>query len=382
MTDVIELNRLESLAEHRQDWDALLGQTPSASLFHTLDWLEIYWRHYGADQRLRTLIVREDGQAVGILPLVVTPEWTRLGTIRVLTYPLHSWGSYYGPIGPDGPATLRAGLDYLRQTPRDWDLLELRWVGAPGTDPAASGQAMRTCGLQGVEGLWHHTALVDLRGDWQGYLAARTSKWRNNLNRWQRKLAARGKVEYSRYRPRGESQGESDPRWDLYGACEELARRSWQGSSADGTTLSHDSVRPFLREVHATAARLGAVDVNLLSLDGEPLAFAYNYWWNGTGYGLRIGYDAQQSRDGAGNLLYAKMIEDSFRRGDRWHDLGIGSLDIKRQFLTDLAAIYRYSHFPLGAPRAQILRLKRWLSRENEETVGGPDSVVEAQAAS
>ena len=88
----------------------MLPRTSAASFFHSFDWLEIYWRHFGDGQRLRVLVVRAGGEPLGILPLVVRSERTRLGTVRTLTYPLHDWGTFYGPIGPNPTATLLAGF--------------------------------------------------------------------------------------------------------------------------------------------------------------------------------------------------------------------------------------------------------------------------------
>jgi len=319
MTAVREINRIEDLGEYRSAWHSLLRQTRGASFFHSLEWLEAYWRHYGVSQKLRAMIVSSEGRPVGILPLVVRSERTKVGRVRTATYPLHDWGSFYGPIGPAPEAVLAAGLEHVHATDRDWDVLELRWVNGRGTEPDETKQAMRNAGFRAYATLWNQTAIIDLSETWDAYLAGRGSKWRNNLRRWERNVARHGKVTHLRYRPRGEGHGDGDPRWDLYDACEKIAKRSWQGSSVTGTTLSHESVRPFLRDVHAEAARAGAVDLNLLVVDGEPRAFAYNYHYRGSVYGLRVGYDPAHSRDGTGNLLYAYAIRDSYDLGEQWH---------------------------------------------------------------
>lgn len=357
--NVRELNAIEDLAPFRQAWRALLAQTPEASFFQSLEWLEAYWRHFGADKKLRALVVADDRELIGILPLVVTREETRVGKVRVLTYPLHDWGDSYAPVGPRPEAVLAAGLDHIRRTRRDWDLLELRWLPGQGQAEIAQ-KAFRAAGLQSYKTTWYETAVIDLAGTWEQYLASHTNKWRNNLRRWERRINQLGHVRYLRFRPGGTAAGDDDPRWDLYETCEELARRSWQGSSQTGTTLSHPAVRPFLRDAHQAAARLGAVDLNLLYLDERPLAFAYNYHWQGRLFGLRLGYDGDLVHDGAGNYLHASAIRDSFARGDRLYDLGPGSLQIKRRFLTRLIPIWRLSHFAWTSPRAQLLRLKRW----------------------
>jgi hypothetical protein len=220
---------------------------------------------------------------------------------------------------------------------------------------------MQAAGLQAYETVWDRTAVVDLEGRWDDYLASRPAKWRNNYRRQERRVQEQGCVSYLRYRPAGAAHGDSDPRWDLYDACEELARRSWQGASTTGTTLSHELIRPYLREAHVAAVRAGAVDMNLLLVDGRPTAFAYNYCWRGYVFGVRAGYDAEASREGAGGLLLAWAIRDSFHRSDRLYDLGARYLRGKRYLATRIVPIYRYSHFHPKAVRAQLLRLKRWM---------------------
>lgn len=363
MTDVREINQIEALGDYRAVWRSLLEETPHATFFYSLEWLEIYWRHFGAGQKLRVLVVSSGGQPIGILPLVVLAERTKIGRMRMLTYPLHDWGSFYGPLGPDPVRTLTAGLEYIRDSRRDWDAIELRWSGAASSDRQQAGGAMRAAGLQAYQTLWNRTAVVDLADGWEGYLASRSAKWLHNVDRLERRLSRQGELTHVRHRPRGAAVGDADPRWDLYDACEDLARRSWQGSSTTGTTLSHASIRPFLREVHAAAAECGAVDLNLLLLGGQPLAFVYNYCWHGSVYGLRAGYDATLSRDGPGNVLYLRILRDSCQRNDRFYDLGVGSLPAKRHLLSRTLPIFRFGHYPLSVPRAQVLRLRRWMQQ-------------------
>ena len=49
--------------------NALLLETPAATLLHSLDWLVGHVRHFGRDQRLRVLLVYSDSQPIGIPPL-------------------------------------------------------------------------------------------------------------------------------------------------------------------------------------------------------------------------------------------------------------------------------------------------------------------------
>ena len=363
---VREFNSIAELGAFRDAWRALLAKTPRASFFQSFDWLETYWRHYGKHQKLRALVIfGADEAPVGVLPLVVRWETTRLGRLRYLTYPLDYWGSFYGPIGTDPRAVLDAGLKHIAAAKRDWDAIELRWAGEGDFDTADASGALEANGFDACRTPVDHTALIRMEHlSWDDYLASRGTKWRNNYRRWERRAAELGEISLLRYRPSGELQGDGDPRWDLYDACLSLAERSWQGSSQTGTTLSHASVRDFLRDMHGAAARSGGVDLNLLLADGEPIAFAYNYYHRGYVFGLRIGYDQRHNKYALGNLIYARVLQDSFLRGDQLYDMGPSHIDVKRPLLTEVHPIYRYSHFRRGSLRGQLVRMKRLLDSQ------------------
>jgi len=361
MPQVLEINEIDQLIPYRQDWGRLLHQTVGKTFFQSLDWLEIYWRHFGRGQKLRALIVLDNDGPRGIVPLVVRREATRVGRVRTLTFPLHDWASFYGPIGPEPESTLTAALKHIRRAPRDWDMLELRWLGMPGAaDPACIQRAMLAAGLHACPSVWGQASVVEMGGAWDVYWASRQGAWLRRFHHAERALEQQGEITHIRYRPLGQPRDDGSPRWDLYDACEEIARRSWQGSSADGTTLSHASVRGFFRETHEAAAKAGAVDLNLLLLDGRPAAFVYGYCDDGYLSGLRRGYDATTCSQGAGTVLLARVLRDSFQRGDRIYDMGVGYLKSKRHFQTRLLPIWRLSHFAPWTIRPQLLRAKRW----------------------
>ncbi|MFH1919750.1 MAG: GNAT family N-acetyltransferase [Planctomycetota bacterium] len=360
MPSVSEINTIEELEGCRLLWDSLMARTANATFFHSLTWLEVYWRHCGEGQKLRVLVVSAAGRTIGILPLVVRTEETRVGPVRVLTYPLHDWGTFYGPIGPNPTATLLAGLGHVRSTRRDWDLMDLRWVDAIGADFGRTRRVMESAGFRPQEQVWARAAVVDVLGTWEEYWKSRTKKWRHNVNRLGRRLAEQGRVTHVHYRPEGAARGDGDPRWDLYDACVQIAEKSWQASSLTGTTLSHRHVTPYLRDTHAAAAKSASLDLNLLLVDDTPAAFAYNYHFRGNVYGLRMGFDPDLAPFGPGTVLQRMVLEDSFRRKDYVYDMGPGSPECKRHWQTSVATSYRYTFFPANVARAQLLRMKRW----------------------
>ena len=375
MADVVEIGSLDELESYRLVWNSLLPQTPRASFFHTFDWFATYWKHFGHQRRMRVLVIRASGTPIGIVPLCVQRERYHVGNLRVLTYPLSDWGLWYGPIGANQSASMFMALRHIRDTVRDWEMLDLRWVPAEGADLSATSRALRVAGWNPEKSLYQETSVIRLTDyDWDSYFASRSKKWRHESRRQLRALQHEGTVTFQRHRPAGLALGDGDPRWDLFEDCLAVSRNSWQAQSDSGNTLCHEQVEPFLRDCHGMAAKLGMLDVALLRIDGQAAAFQYNYYYDGTISGLRMGYDRRFPRQGLGNVVQNYTLQDSFSRGDRQLELGLGDYPYKQRLRTDVQSSCRFTCYPRLAWRAQGVRLTRWLKQRRAAAATGKAS--------
>ena len=362
MADIVEINDLDQLQAYQTAWNELARQTPRASFFHTYNWFVTFWKHFGSNRRMRVLIVRSGDNVIGIVPLCVVKEAHRLNSVRVLNYPLNDWGMWFGPLGSNPSATMFMAWQHLHNTPRDWDMIDLRWNSVDPSDHDITGRAMSAVGWKPQRTFYQQTSQVRFAGtDWETYYNRLSKKWRHEIRRQTRNLEKIGELEFVRHRPLATTAGDGNPRWDLFDECVDVSRRSWQSGVQNGNTICHAEVLPFLRDCHAEAAQLGMLDLAVLRVGGKPLAYQYNYHHQGDVYGLRMGYD-QEARDlGVGKVLLTRFLEDSFQRGDSVIELGIGESDFKVRFRTDVEKSYRYSYYPWNAWRSQSVRMSQWL---------------------
>ena len=355
---IAEIRTLDELRSIEETWWSLLEQTPGADYFRTPHWLESYIEHFGDKIDLKILVISKGGQTTGILPLVIAPFHCSLGQFRVLTYPLDWWGTFYGPIGPDPSQTLNTGLEWIKQQPRNWDFLELRFV--------SEGAQQQSVFSNVVKEPTFHCARIDLRDtNWDEYLNSRRKSWKTNIRRTENKTRKLGDVEHIRYRP---AAGEGDPRWDLFEECGRLSKLSWQGKSDNTQTFAHPNVDAFLRAVHQRAVSTGHIDMNLLTVDGKAVAYHYGYHYQGYFSSLRLGFDPEFSKPGVGTVLTSRMIQDSIERGDHTFDFLPDCLKAKLPWQTSVDVGFRHTHFPSSLGRTGLLKLKRWFDREVRKT--------------
>jgi hypothetical protein len=360
MVEVVEVNDIEELSEYRMVWNALFAGTPNCTFFQTFDWLDLYWRHFGASAKLRVLIVYSAGEAVGILPLCVRRELCSLGKVRILAYPIGKWATWYGPIGPNPAFTMLAAAQHIRRTPRDWDIIELRSVADEGMQGGKTARGLRAAGLFSDIQAHQQTSLIDLSSMTRDRPADKAENLQSaGDGRW-RDVLKDERFEYIRHRPLPATEGDGDPRWDLHSMCESAGLGS-SSSIANGRALIDTRVRDYFRATHESAARLGMLDMSLLLVDGRPTAFAYGYHRQGSITGLQT-VSVNSNRD----EIYAvslHMLKDSCRRGDHLIDLGPGVDEYKRELRTRTESTYRITYTPPGSWRSHAVRFRRWAKR-------------------
>lgn len=77
------------------EWQDMLREFPSHSVFHTLPWLETIRSVHGAQVRLMCAQTDTDGRCAAVWPVLTT----RKGPLRVAGSPLPSWSTaYLGPL--------------------------------------------------------------------------------------------------------------------------------------------------------------------------------------------------------------------------------------------------------------------------------------------
>jgi hypothetical protein len=289
MVTVTEYNDLAAVVGIRDLWRSLWWKTPRASFFQSFEWFERHCRQSAGLREPRVFVVAVGGRPVGLAPWVEKRVGGLFRRRRVLTNSLSPQGFCCRPLGNQPRLTLDAVLAQARAA-RRWDLFELEDVERRPQESAAGDES------------W---AIVECHGDWVRYVRSLPADVLEQYRRSERTLGERGVLEHIRYRPEGTTLGDDDPRWELFGTVE----RTQPGSRTNSER------RRSLPAMHETATAIAGVDLNVLALNGEPIAWAYNYRCDG-----RLEIQRLHARPDyatvASSVLLGRMLQDGFRRGD------------------------------------------------------------------
>lgn len=363
MITVAEINDIDRLDHFRLAWRALLGKTKGATFAHSPEWLEHYWTHFGHDQKLRILFVTLGNKIIGIVPLVIKPVTTKVGVMRVLTYPLDGWGTFYGQIGSNPAATMVTAMRHIHASRRDWDLIDLRYIDQEGHDHRRTLNSFKSVGFQGNQAVWQKQPLINTtQTSWEDYLASRSEKTQQLISHAEQITGKAGHIAFYRSRLENPLTPGWNPRWDLWAEFQLMIFQNGNQLNIAGGNFSRNKKLSFLHDIHGPAVRAGMARIDALFVNHSLVACAYGMQHgSGTDY-LAVGRHKETPPEVITTLM-ARMVQQSIQDGETSLNLGLMGNSLSGMWSNEQQTSYRCSHFPLLAPRSQLLRMNRWIQK-------------------
>lgn len=331
MVRVIEqVDEFEALSPR---WDDLARRS-RATPFLLSAYLAEVWRRTPA--RVYCVVAERGGRLVGGLPLRVQGRrWTREAALLAGA---HRSNLLCDPGEPRG--TSRALLDAARELPLDW--LQVYGVG-PDTALA------RTLPERALRPQREQVFHLDMPDGWESaYRQIASSKRRTRDRRNLRKLGEQGEVRFEVATEPDHVQRILTDAFDVYG-------RRWQGEA--GESGGFGSGEQSWRAVATRMAASGHLLVVLLGVAGEPVAFTYNFMFNGTLWGHRLAYARTHDAFSPGRLTLLHTFATAAQAGAKRVDLGLGSDPYKATLATGSSPLLwgtAVTHGPNGAIAARL----------------------------
>lgn len=326
----------QAFHELAAEWNALT-QRCAASVFFRHEWFDAAWAWRETDSTLCIMLARQDGNLVGIFPLIRTKTKEHLLSIQCLEFlTVPDTQACDLIIDPESRAVVIAAFSDALCTQMKWDRLSLSYLS--GGHRAADdlmvllvNRRYRCCRKPQGTNLF-----VPLSGSWETYYAARTRGLKKASN-----LAAN----------RLNKLGQIDIRWissdnTTRSAIEralaqtiDISQRSWK--RATGTSLNERGPLSFITVLTEHAMRNGWLSLWLLFLDGKALAMEYQLRDAGNVYALRADFDAECEDISPGSHLMRMLLETLFGRGLHRYYMGPGENAYKLRWTSEAVAQHR-----------------------------------------
>jgi CelD/BcsL family acetyltransferase involved in cellulose biosynthesis len=273
---------------------------------------------------------------------------------------------------------MQTALEHIAATPRDWDVIDLRYIDQLAPEYLAIGAALRGVASRYFVRPRMEVRFCTMEMGWKAYAETRSRNWRRQMRRDIEMLEEHGTIELMRYRPAAGGTGRDARTLEVYEICERIAANSWQAEADSQSTLCSPRVRDLLLELHCRAAALGMLDANILTVGRRPVAFNYNYVAEGRTYGLRAGFDQTAGLEHCGRILLYKMLEDSFARGDAEYCFGPGRQAYKDRFATEMRYAYTFRSYARTSLKSRLLQWRESM----RERIASPQAVIDRELVS
>jgi CelD/BcsL family acetyltransferase involved in cellulose biosynthesis len=296
-----------------RDWSALVQADLAGTVFHTPEYLKVWWEEFGAGS-LALAFAEEDGRTVGACAFeVVQGRLHFLGGSDVT--------DYMGPVAR--PGLERAVADGLITAIRELPWTEADLAGLPSgsvwlaaLEGAASSQGIA------VEGRSDGVApLIELPGSFDRYLAALPAKLRHEMRRKERRLAEEaGSYRIALSTP--QTVGEDLDRFM------ELHR----SSPGPKGTFMRAGMETFFRRLGEALLPTHQFQLAFIEVGGQKAAGAIGFVHGDTFSLYNSAFDREFARWSPGMVLVTNLIRGAAEAGRRRFDMLKGDLEYKYRF--------------------------------------------------
>jgi CelD/BcsL family acetyltransferase involved in cellulose biosynthesis len=302
-----------------RDWTDLVRADPAGTIFHTPDYLKLYWEEFGQEPDHLLLAFGEDGdgeQVAAVAFEMIGSTLRFLGGTEVT--------DYLGPVGrPEARDAFAEGLWTALLDRNDWREADLRglpedsaWL--PGLRTAAEARGLAVEEHEDQNGV---APFLELPATWDEYVEQLPSKLRHELRRKTKKLEAETG-------PFGIETATDETLLSLLDRFVELHRMS---EGPKGVFLV-PGMEIFFRRLGEAFCERGVFRLTFIRVNGELAAGTIGFSFDGTYSLYNSAFDRRWQRLAPGMVLVAEDIRQAIEEKCSVFDLLKGDYGYKYRF--------------------------------------------------
>jgi len=285
--------------------------------------LNVWWQEFGTGAELYLDAVRQDGEVIGIAPVMVKGRRASfIGSIDVCDY------LDFVVVPGKEEDFFSVLLDDLRQ--KGINHLDLRPLRPDSTVLTHLVGITQNRGYEVLCQPEDVSVELDLPAIWDEYLGILTAKQRHEVKRKLRRLSEAGKVDYHFVKDSAAVHDVMDTFLKMFAE-----------SRQDKATFLTARMESFFRSLADKLAKAGVLRLGILELDTVPTAMVMCFDYNDCTYLYNSGYDLQYNSLSVGLLCKVLCIKESIQEGKKRFDFLKGGETYKYQLGGREVPLYR-----------------------------------------
>jgi CelD/BcsL family acetyltransferase involved in cellulose biosynthesis len=300
MPHLIKLT-LSELVDQAKQWDDLWDRSEARLPSQRAEGIKLWCQSFAPGAPLTALVVEQDKKFIAALPLVKVQLLRWFTVYRLPSNCTVNSGDLL--IDPNCDAQLATQLLARQITKLPGILAAFENIEIQSERWQRLIDALRSANRELHISPGHDVGVIDIFHDWEAYTGSWSRNHRRSINRSQKKLEAAGDVQVLRLRDPSDQ--------DLYEtleACFAIEDLGWKGES--GTSILKT---PRLRQYYHQEARmmrdLGMLDLWLLKLNDQIIAFDYSQLAKNVSFSHKISFDPAWEKYSPGRALQRYQLE-------------------------------------------------------------------------
>lgn len=292
-----------------REWNRLLQDSGSDSVFLKWEWIYTWWQVFGDDSKELYILTAHDagGQLVGIAPCYLA-HWKECAPLLTREIRFLGCGENISPEYLDfitareaRTRVVNAFFNYFFAHKADWDVLNLTDLLESSAVLEHVKELQARKGLHLIKGESACCPYALLPDNWESYIDSLSKNMRYSIRRKIRKLDRNFNVNFY-------SWSDADTLSYAMSRLAELHRKRW---SREG--IRHSFSDPKFNGFHYEVARkfhqLGLLRLYALELNETIVAMLYCFKYAGKLFYYQSGFDPGRAEYGVGTVLFARAIQ-------------------------------------------------------------------------
>lgn len=326
MIVIKEVMDFDSFLSLEEEWNALLEKCQNDTIFLRHEWFRCWWEAYGAGKELLILLIKENGELLGICPFMISKDDFRGFPIKKISFIENDETPRLNIIYINGRSEIiEAIIGYLLQKVKEWNILILDRIPV---DSESYGMIQKVCQEKKLSFLnktsWQ-SPFLRIETDWDTFYKNTSQRLKKRLRYDNNQLKKLGNIEVSQVNSKKKDLE------DIF--C--VGQSSWK-NRIDKSISSTEENKRFFSSLTVTANAKGWLYVWMMKANGKPIAFEYDLQYKGKVHALRSEFNEEYASYSPGAVLESYIIKDIFLSGCKEYDMGGSADEYKKHWTVNI----------------------------------------------
>jgi CelD/BcsL family acetyltransferase involved in cellulose biosynthesis len=268
----------------RQEWNSLLRNSASDTIFLTWEWQSTWWEHLGKGELYLLAMQTDEGRLIGIAPLRLTVPDDGLSDLSIVG--CRDVSDYLDLIAAHGQEekVYSALLDWLESNDAPaWDLVDLCNIPAASPTHSLLAEMAAARDYQVQTEVEDVCPIIPLPSTWDEYLASLSKKQRHEIRRKIRRAEDSGQINWYIVNEEHDLAAEMDAFIELH-----------QKSHVDKDEFMDAQMKGFFHAAAQVSHEAGWLQLAFMEVNGEKAATMLNLDYRDSILVYNSGYDPQK----------------------------------------------------------------------------------------